>query len=102
MFRSGTSLCRWRTFNVFSALSFYFAEESKKDICSDRTPLVSHSKMDPGQDCLTINAGQEFDSRPRMVRHSFVQSGESARLGLYMQYLSRLTNVKQLQLVDMG
>lgn len=65
--------------------SFHFAGESRKDIRTDRTPLVSHSKMDPGQGCSAINAGQEFDSGPRMVRHVFVQCGEAAGLGLNIQ-----------------
>lgn len=43
-----------------------------RDICTDTTTLVSHSRMDAGQARLTANAGQGFDAGPVTVWHVWV------------------------------
>lgn len=66
-----------------------FLEQRRKDIFTDRrTPLVCISRMDPGQDCLAVNAGQGFEYEPKKVQNVFVQCVRHN-----IQYLSRLTNV---------
>lgn len=69
VYRSATKLILDNAFCILATLQ----REKRKDIHTDRTPLVSHSMMDPGQGCLALNAGQESDSGPRMGRLVFVQ-----------------------------
>lgn len=62
-----------------------------RDICTDTTTLVSHSRMDAGQARLTANAGRGFDAGPATVWRVRVCE-KRHDLEAALQHLSGMTN----------